>query len=1118
MRLSAEQRAAVDAGAVDLFIGAGAGSGKTRVLTARFVHAVLGVEPYRKTSPRDILTVTFTDRAAGELAERIRGALIAEGSMEGARRVEEAWISTIHGMCSKILRQHAFDAGLDPQFAVASEVEAGVLAREAFEKVVRDAMAAGDKDVDRLMDAMRYDEIVSAVIRAYADVRSMGRQLLEVHGLSGQQVDAEIAAVVNALVEVRERLSIRSQAQGKTLSDNMERLEQAISVGHALRNGGGAGTEGPCELPKVRRARGDEVQQEIADQANVLLERLTSLHAQLLVKPFERAIIKLLVAFHGAYTELKSNRSLLDFEDLQVLVAELFEQRPDIAAEYRRRFSMVMIDEFQDTNELQLRIAHDLAADRLCTVGDDKQSIYSFRHANVEVFKARERSGQRVERLADNYRSHPELLAFFNGLFGHESLFGSDFMQLHPGAQEPDERGWPEDRDRARVVLVDTGADSELSGVEAEAVAMADEFVALRDEGVDQEDMVLLLRKMSGAAEVFERELKRRGFDVFIASGGTFHDTQEIEEVVSLLRLIDNAADSSAALIVLAGRFTGVSDDGLFGLRESAGRHGNLWAAARRAAELSICTADKTMIARTVGIIERARAARGSIPLRDLLLSVLEDLDYDLALLATGDSGVRAWANVLKLVRMAGEFQETAHGDVGSFLDYLSLRQEYVASEQQATVAGERAKAVRIMSVHSAKGLEFPVVGVASFSSATPGPGSVLVGESNGAVLLGMRLPMSEGSKSRSVETAAHSYLAEKRTNTESEEVKRLLYVACTRAERGLVLCMRSNLGKTASGDRPPDLVRKALGLDEPTESVQPCVLPGGVRVDVRIVAPDTESLEDDPTDLPATCEVPSALEEPPELEGMPPVVPATISYSGLALYARCPYRFYAEKIAGIPRGVDVGSAGGTDPREFGNAVHEALAEMFGGSGWEESRLEVIGQAHGLAGSEVERLYRAVKAFGGSSLAAEVCAADKVITECAINAPVGSSVLVGSIDLLAWSGQDALVVDYKTGDSELSEDDARDRYEMQASCYALAVLRAGAETVRVVFFEPERDGRQIVFVSCAGDADAIEARVARSLVLMSQGEYQPLPRYDAAVCKECQVSGSLCPVTPGGAG
>ncbi|MBN2404898.1 MAG: PD-(D/E)XK nuclease family protein, partial [Coriobacteriia bacterium] len=410
------------------------------------------------------------------------------------------------------------------------------------------------------------------------------------------------------------------------------------------------------------------------------------------------------------------------------------------------------------------------------------------------------------------------------------------------------------------------------------------------------------------------------------------------------------------------------------------------------------------------------------------------------------------------------------------------------------------------------------VVGVASFSSATPGPGSVLVGESNGAVLLGMRLPMSEGSKSRSVETAAHSYLAEKRTNTESEEVKRLLYVACTRAERGLVLCMRSNLGKTASGDRPPDLVRKALGLDEPTESVQPCVLPGGVRVDVRIVAPDTESLEDDPTDLPATCEVPSALEEPPELEGMPPVVPATISYSGLALYARCPYRFYAEKIAGIPRGVDVGSAGGTDPREFGNAVHEALAEMFGGSGWEESRLEVIGQAHGLAGSEVERLYRAVKAFGGSSLAAEVCAADKVITECAINAPVGSSVLVGSIDLLAWSGQDALVVDYKTGDSELSEDDARDRYEMQASCYALAVLRAGAETVRVVFFEPERDGRQIVFVSCAGDADAIEARVARSLVLMSQGEYQPLPRYDAAVCKECQVSGSLCPVTPGGAG
>lgn len=1118
MLLSDEQRVAVDAGPIDLFISAGAGSGKTRVLTARFVHAVLGYPPYPQTSPRSILTVTFTERAAGELAERIRGSLVAEGATDESRRVEEAWISTIHGMCSRILRQHAFEAGLDPRFVVATEVEAGMLAHQALETAIQDAIDAGDADINRLVDTLSFADIATAVGRVYADVRSMGRSTTEVARLSSEAVDDRIDQVEAAIGRITDRMTATCRTGLKTVSDNIERLS-ACTCDASLRAADRAVTTHavpPGGFARLKRLAGDEIHNTLVDEADALFDELERLVAQLLVAPHEEALLRLLVRFDEYYASCKAQRSLLDFEDLQVAVAELFDAHPKIAEEYRRRFAMVMIDEFQDTNALQLSIARHLSDDDMCTVGDDKQSIYSFRHADVEVFRARQRSVDTVARLADNYRSHPELLAFFNGVFGHEALFGDDLMALQAGGRRVDDDGWPKERSRARVVFI--GTEDGPSGPDAEAIAIADEFAELRAEGVDQGDMVLLLRKMSGVAEVFERELRARGFDVFIASGGTYFDTPEAGELIALLRLVDNTFDDEAAVVVLAGRFTGTTDDGLFRLRQAAGKSGSLWSAARAADGLSLSEADSSVIARTVAAVERMRDARGTQPLGDLLLQTCERLDYDLALFAGGVNGARAWANVLKLARIAEEFEESAHGDIGSFLDYLSLRQEHVASEQQATVAGERAHAIRIMSIHAAKGLEFPVVAVASISGSTPAPARVLVGPVDGTLTIGARLPLPEGSKSRSAETTAHHLLASRSSSVAAEEIKRLLYVACTRAERGLVVCVRDDLSKPTKGPNPPALIRSALGFQEQGPASDMTVeLTNHAVVEVRLrqlAAVEASEL---------VPPVEGACDQPPRLEDVgDPLRPAshppdTISYSGLATYRTCPYRFYIERIVGMPARPRHASGGGLDPREFGNAVHEAFRGILDTVGGAEWSLDRIARAHGLQGDGRERLERAAVAFGASALISEVRSSDRFVAECPINSALGACVLVGSIDLIAWTGDEALVVDYKTGDSELSADDARERYGLQARCYGLAALRAGASRVRVVFFEPERAGRVIEYAYMSDDAGAIEAALRVTLDAMARGEYATRDAYESWACDECAAFGSLCPITRRGA-
>lgn len=1130
MELSDEQLAAVDAGLVDLFVGAGAGSGKTRVLSARFVKAVLGIAPYGRLAVDGVATVTFTDRAAGELAERIRASLLAEGAPEVARRMGEAWISTIHGLCARLVRRNAFALGIDPRFGMATEVEAGEIVAEAFGETMRALLDGGDADAGLLLDAFGATGLADAVRAVHGDLRAMGRDTDAVRLQDPAAMQAALDDAAETLAASAATLRANCRMALATVRDNAELLDSAAGLARrgaaddaaaldALQRGCG----------KPRHLKSDEEHEAIIEEALAALDSVPLLAAQLAVRPYEEAFLRVLARFSETFAAMKRERGLLDFDDLQLLAARLLEDEPTIAEEYRGRFGMVMIDEFQDTDPLQLRIVERLSDRCLCTVGDDKQSIYSFRHADVRVFRRRRATATVSATLADNYRSHPELLDAFNGIFGSPALFGEDFMRLRAAGRRDDDR-WPTGTPRAEAVFIARTSGDGVKEAVVEAQAIAERLARLHAAGVATGDMAVLLRTMSGTAEIFQRELEARGLPATIASGGTYFDTAEVAEVRALLRLADNVLDDEAALVVLAGRLTGLSDSALFALRERAGG-GPLWGAVRAGDALSPDSGDQVALERTVEAVERLRARRGALSLGEALLDALERLDYDLTLFSLGAPGVRAWGNVLKLVRMADAFDEAALGDIGGFIEHLATRERHTVSEQQADVTGEDSTAVRVMSIHASKGLEFPVVAVAGISARRPNASRVLLGDDAEAPLLGMRLPVAAdeaGGGCASVPTWGSQRIADAKAAADAAESKRLLYVACTRARWGLIVCAGSRFDKPAEGDALPEVLRRALGLGSAgalAESGERRVGEGCVAVSHVDPAELGEPAARPPASPP--CREPERLAVPDERPQAAGWLPGRVSYSSLATYRSCGYRFYAQHVLGLRRvagnigaaasgGAEPGgvsATGGRDPLAFGSATHEVLQLAEGGVMPPEARVAAIVREHGLPDGSLAAVRGAAEAFLASPLAAEAYGAERVVRECPLVVPLEGSVLMGSVDLLAWRGASALIVDYKTGAGEIPAAEARERFGLQSRCYALAALSAGAEQVRVVFVELERGGRQTGFEYTRADEAGLRGELDGLVAAMGRGEYAPRERWDSRACGGCPALGSLCPVS-----
>ncbi len=1133
--LNREQLSAACHLAGPLLIDAGAGSGKTRTLAQRFVNAVVGIEDdsWLPAEVGQIATITFTEKAAGELAERVRDALRCAGRHAEARRVDSAWISTIHALCSRILRQHALEAGLDPYFRVAEGITASRLEEDAFECAATELSMTSQGA--NLFATYSYEQVRLAV-------RTLARAI-EVRGLAAEAISLESHAdAISLLREAREFFAIANARLGacgrETSATMVKHIEQCAGVVESLA-GLDEGRLDEQELAReIRRALAGYTQRRAVKEAADLCEEIAERRATLLSQAVatelagHAAALQDLARIHiETYRRAKSEQGLLDFDDLQRHTLHLLQNRPDIARRYRRLFRIVMVDEFQDTDALQLALVGELASDNLCTVGDGRQSIYRFRGADIGVYASHnetmERAGARRVSLARNYRSHPDILGFVNALFSHDALFGAqDFVGLLPGRQEPEKPRVPAGKPRIEVVFVhkEGRGDSTARFVECESVA--ERIEALLDE-FEPGECVILLRTYTHAAE-YAHALEARSIPAFIVGGSRFFGQAETTYLRAFCRTVVNGGDDEALAMYLGSPMTSLSLDALWQLGNDPARAagpGGLW---KSLVECGLVGSDDREAAReAVELVERARRRLGGSSLSEVILRAVEESAYDLWLLGGGEQGRRAYANVLKLARMAAAFERADDGGIIAFLEYLDAKERLGDHERPAALADEHMPGVRIMSIHASKGLEFPVVVVPELGVAVRSGSGIVRTEFDGEhVRVAVSAPSDDVADA--VGTPLFEEFDRQDKAEEAAEAKRLLYVACTRAEEVLVLSGAANLDKPATQNSPLAWVRQAMEMDVHAE-LDGIVRLAGSDAAVGIMTRDGRTAPAENAPVAEQGHPPSAAQDPRLAHegacgsaisiGRPGEHLAHVTYSDVVAFETCSLRFLATRLWRVGA-LNLSIEG--DPRRFGTALHALMKAQVDSPGSVASEAERVANRYGLGMEEGERLQAAGEALIASRVWAELNVAENARAEVPFQTgiahpdPARGFVLAGSMDLYLRRGEQGIVMDYKTGTSGALEV-LRDRYEMQARCYALAVLRDGCTHVRLEFVRPEvvdEDGepQRVSFAYAAADIPGIEDDLRRTHAAMVAGPHVPLSRWDRAVCADCPIGGSVCPL------
>ncbi len=800
---TAEQEQAATRRRGPLLLAAGAGSGKTSVLVERFVRAVRedGIAPGR------ILAITFTERAAAELRERVRARLLELGEREAARDTEGAPIGTFHGFCARLLRVHALTAGLDPEFAILDETGAGRLRALAFRRALGVLpVSERRQEAVELLAAYGADRVQRMVLGVYAEQRS--------RGVSRPALPDSLAS----------ELSGPAPPQVQPSLFDVELLPQR-----------------------------DPLVEDPVAEAPLELE---ALHACALLG-------ELLVTVRATATRRSSKRARRSTSTTSSCARAIcWSTTRGCAAEWSERIELLMVDEFQDTNRRQLALLELLERDNLFTVGDELQSIYGFRHAEVEIFRERRRQlhaeGAAIT-LAHNFRSRPPLISAINGVFGER--FGEAYTPLIAAregdasivAREAHGEGGPAtvadgraadrcpaDSTRSRgitaeadtpvieLLLTDKNGWAEsphaqrIAGTlppatlwrHAEARLLAQRVAELVAGGQAVAGDVAVLLRAATDLPVYERALEERGLRT-LAAVGSFWGHQQVGDLLAWLRALANPRDELALYSVLASPLVGISSDGLASVAlqaraEGVGAWATLAGAAGRAGVVEgsgmgevgaeemlyqhLSAADRE---RLEGFAEHFAAERSTAPMlspAELLLRVLARSGYESHVLSL-PWGERRLANIHKLLRLARRFEAAEGRDLRGFLDHVAQRRAHAESSEPHAPTGSEPDAVRLMTIHAAKGLEFPVVCLADLGRVGNGaPPDLLVDGER----VGLRLARLDGSTA--VPCLRYEELSEERRRAEAAEEERIFYVAMTRARERLLLSGSCNFARWSGG------------------------------------------------------------------------------------------------------------------------------------------------------------------------------------------------------------------------------------------------------------------------------------------------------------------------------
>ncbi len=863
-----QQQAAIAARG-NVLVVAGAGAGKTRTLVDRCLAWLL--ETQNPGSMDQILMVTFTEAAAAEMRQRLRAALQAVHAASPSPRLAEqlalldtAWICTLHSFCFRLVREHFYTLGLDPQMIVLPEERAQLLARQALDAVLQQNYSretAPARAIQQTIQSLGGDSdlaVRALVLRLhhYAQTLPDPAGWFAAQAARFEQAPpgpwedwlmAELEGCRRSWLEVMRALPAQNPC-AQPCAAALARLPQKPSRPEfaAALQAIGQAADG-CQ-PKWRKPLENLLAEARFLRSVCAVEKTDPLAEDWKWSaPSMLALLDLTQQFGQAYRAAKREAGGLDFHDLEQFALQLLGGREGgrpgpIAAHWRARLRLIFVDEFQDINRAQEAILCALGregadANRFL-VGDIKQSIYRFRLADPRIFLHYQRAwqsqpGARVISLSDNFRSHPDILNFVNALFAtlmRPELGGvayDDQARLRCGnpGQRAGQAARAESAPRVELLLrrtgrgpeaeggAETGEAETISDTEMEARLIGRRLMELKNQEIaipgqpprraTWSDMVILLRSPRHKVEAYVREFARLGVPLAAVRGG-FYEGLEVRDLLSLLQVLDNPSQDLPLLGVLRSPLVGLTADELAAIR-LAQRPGRIWAALLRWHEANPEHERVNTFLQRFGAWRRlSRLAGVSL----VLEKVVEETGFGQWMAGAPDAAQRA-ANVSRLIHLTRQFDSFRGEGLYRFLQFVQAQQE---NELEVEPAGQPLRdAVRLMSIHQSKGLEFAIVALADLGK------RFNLEDTRGRVILDEELGLCPQVKppglSQFYPSLPH-WLAQRRQQRQTcGEELRLLYVALTRAADRLILC--GSARHSALATKWPQAAERGLGAAE---------------------------------------------------------------------------------------------------------------------------------------------------------------------------------------------------------------------------------------------------------------------------------------------------------------
>jgi ATP-dependent helicase/nuclease subunit A len=1109
VELTKEQREAVYAPG-NVLVHAGAGVGKTEILAQRFVALLAGdIEGRAPIEPERLTAITFTEKATADMrrriAEKLDERIASEGNgtrrpalLRARRTLGLARISTIHAFCARLLREYPIEADVDPAFDVLDEYESRTFLESACRELIADAVRRKDPGAYRLVRARglygtpHREGALEAVVRVVRETGRLGKspqwicdmsiataEKLEAYGPRMDAIREQIAGLVLKLLAAR---GITGTADGalQNLRSEWPRMRSRLE---GLKADSGSSALRTLDdlrvlLPEARAARIKETVKQLRD---IKIDEMRAAFGACRAAHAIRETAEFVAGIARSVELRKRAERVLTFDDLLVRACDLVEKHPEVVSYYRRSLRALLVDEYQDTDGIQDAVVRLLTekgppAPELFLVGDEKQSIYRFRGADVTVFKRERALVPLLERpLRENRRSLPAIIDFVNAVseivMAPDRHSGKPYRVKWDDAHRLQATRLTVDTPAIELIVAPAGNDTggakqathELRQIEADAIAgrcarIVDDGVKINDpHSGDQRparfgDIALLLRSFTDVA-IYEAAFARAKVRSYTVRGRGFFGCKEVRDLAVLLSAIDDPQDAIALAAVLRSPMFCLSDQCLLEmaihLEEQRARTG---AARRTLAALFedpgedfawLAVERETALGARHALTE-LRAMREREPLSAILERALELTRFEAVMLSL-DQGVQRAANVRKLLELARDFETHHFFGLGDFARHLRDLVEDEPREPQAQIAAEAEDAVRLMTIHQAKGLEFPIAIVADLGRKSPPNNQKIVMTPEHGLLVCDTVGAGDDELPNPLIDAYRESIKDE----ESAEAARILYVAMTRARDRLILSEGASRKEWAEEIRTtigPERVANFADSSHEEEIVEAA----GVkmifsRADILAAAKPGAADRQTVTSADELARIAAdrlGFALPANLELL-------TSPSALEDFERCPRQYFLRHLVELPEDAMSGFGDGNGAAAMGVVAHAVMEQLDVRKARDlEAEIVRLADLHcdsvdiALTAAERKTLVRDLVRCAQSSEFAAI--ADAPSTRVRRELPFfmtlenGDLALFvrGRIDLLIDDGQRLVVSDYKYAHP------GQQNYRVQMECYALAATDA----------------------------------------------------------------------------